>query len=566
MVLVAAVVALGFNYVRTMRRPQIPLPPAVRSNIPLPIDRRLDSFAISPDERTLGYAAESPDGRLRLYLRAFASDRTTEIADSTGAHDPFFSPDSRSIGFFANDGIWIAAVDGSQPRRRVCDAVGSTAGATWTDQGRIVFAPLGGRGLMSVAVVGGTPQGITTLNKRELDVAHGWPQALPGGDVLFTVSQRGRDPHLEIWSSGTRGPRLVPVIGQAGFVSTGHLVYSYLGDLYAVAFDASQRKTAGAPVLMAKGIQTLSGFDQLGRSAFAVSRGGMLAWVRSSGTDQNSLLVKVTLDGSQTPLAAASDVYTTPRISPDGRKVAVAVRSGLMTREIRVLDMNKPTRIIATLRGGDNQSPAWMPDGRLSFASNREGLQKMYVTTDPLFRRSQPMFSTDVQVARNPSSWTRKPPQLAFYEIDQFRGRDVLLYKVDQAIVPVAATPANERSPVLAPDGASIAWVSDASGRDEVYAKNLSDESEPRQISTDGGVEPVWTRAGLTFRVGERFVRDGKTILAAPFEHDLGANAASYDIDANDRFLLLLKTARRPGEIRVVKNWGTELAMQVKAP
>ena len=134
MVLVAAVVALGFNYVRTMRRPQIPLPPAVRSNIPLPIDRRLDSFAISPDERTLGYAAESPDGRLRLYLRAFASDRTTEIADSTGAHDPFFSPDSRSIGFFANDGIWIAAVDGSQPRRRVCDAVGSTAGATCSQE------------------------------------------------------------------------------------------------------------------------------------------------------------------------------------------------------------------------------------------------------------------------------------------------------------------------------------------------------------------------------------------------------------------------------------------------
>jgi serine/threonine-protein kinase len=518
----------------------------------------LDSFAVSPDGNVLAYAAESPDGRLHLFVRLAGSDENRQIADSTGAHDPFFSPDGRSLGYFSHDAIWIVPTAGSGAPQRVCDARDNGAGGTWTHDDRIVFAPLGGQGLAVVPSSGGTPQPLTTLSARDMELAHGWPHALPDGAILFTVSQRGRDPHLETLSaSNQRGPRLVPAIGQAQFISTGHIVYSYLGDLYAVPFDLDELKTTGVPVPFARGVQTSAGFDQLGRSGFALSRTGALAWIRGGGGDADGELVKVSSGGVSTRLSAPAGAYQTPRISPDGRHLAVVIRSGIMTRDIRILDMAHPNRIVATLRGGDNQSPAWTPDGRLSFASNREGLQKIYVTMGHDFTRpvaTVPLFSMDVQSPRNPGSWVRKPTLLAFYEIDPFRARDVMIYRVGEAIFPVAATAANERSPVLSPDGQSIAWVSDASGRDEVYVRKLA-ESDARPVTSNGGVEPVWTRAGLMHRESDRFVRGGVTLFEGRFQSDPGANGAAYDVDPAGKFFVMLKSARRAQEIRLVANW-----------
>jgi hypothetical protein len=157
---------------------------------------------------------------------------------------------------------------------------------------------------------------------------------------------------------------------------------------------------------------------------------------------------------------------------------------------------------------------------------------------------------------------------LAFYEIDPFRSRDVLLYRAGEAILPVAATNANERSPWLAPDGRSIAYVSNASGRDEVYVKQLPPNdgpSEARQLSSRGGTEPVWSKAGLLYREGDRVLLGGNILFEGRFEHDPAGNAADYDADPKGRFLVMLKSARRPGEIRLVKTWGTELVQQVKS-
>ena len=165
-----------------------------------------------------------------------------------------------------------------------------------------------------------------------------------------------------------------------------------------------------------------------------------------------------------------------------------------------------------------------------------------------------PLFSMDVQSPRNPSSWVKSPSLLAFYEIDPFRGRDVMIYRVGEAIFPVAATPANERSPVLSPDGESMAWVSDATGRDEVYVKKLDTPAEPQALTKNGGVEPVWSVAGLWYREGDRMVRDGTTMFEGRFERDAGANAADYDVEPRGKFLVMLKRAGRAKELRVIKN------------
>ena len=135
---------------------------------------------------------------------------------------------------------------------------------------------------MAVPAAGGGATALTELNAADGELEHGWPHALSDGSIVFTVSQRGRDPHVEVLSPEKQRTRLrVPIVGQAQFVETGHLVYSFLGNLMAVRFNLEERAIDGVPVVVAKGIQTFGGFGALGRSGFSVSRTGTLVWLRA---------------------------------------------------------------------------------------------------------------------------------------------------------------------------------------------------------------------------------------------------------------------------------------------
>ena len=142
------------------------------------------------------------------------------------------------------------------------------------------------------------------------------------------------------------------------------------------------------------------------------------------------------------------------------------------------------------------------------------------------------------------------------------------MYRIGESIAPVAATAANERSPAVSPDGRWIAYVSDASGRDEVYVARLDRAGETMQMTKAGATEPVWGREGLFYRDGESLVLralvsgrlgEPRALFEGHFERDPGANLASYDVDPQGRFFIMLKSASQPRELRVVKNWGSEL-------
>ena len=172
----------------------------------------------------------------------------------------------------------------------------------------------------------------------------------------------------------------VPVIGTGAICRDRLSRFTAIsGNLMAVRFDPEQHSISGVPVAIAKGIQTATGFGVLGRTGFSVSRTGTLAWLRASPDDGRSRLVRVERDGKASPLSISAHVFQTPRLSPDGRRLALVVRSGIMTREIRIVDAARPERVTMTIAGGDNQSPAWMDNRRLAFGSNRDGLQKIYV-------------------------------------------------------------------------------------------------------------------------------------------------------------------------------------------
>jgi Tol biopolymer transport system component len=561
-------VALSWVVIVSACAQATPPPPAVRFTVPISDGRVLGSFAVSPDGERLVYSAESvPDGRRRLVVRSMASETAAdqELANTTGATAPFFSPDGSSIAYFSRDAIWRIPASGGTPTR-VVDAPSGSAGGTWTHDGRIVFAPLEA-GLLAVSANGGAGTPVTTVNRADEELEHGWPHALPDGSIVFTVSERGRDPHLEVLSpTGARTRLRVPIVGQAQFVETGHLVYSFLGNLMAVRFTLEKLATDGVPVALAKGIQTSAGFGVLGRSGFAVSRTGTLVWLRATAEEGKSRLVRVERDGSVSMLAAPAEVMQTPRLSPDGRRLAVVTRSGVMTRDIRVLDVAQPERVMLTIEGGDNQSPAWRDSRRLSFGSNRDGGQKIYVTSVDSKRLPAPLFTADATTARNPASWAAR--LLALYEIEPGRGRNVLVYRIGESIAPIAATEANERSPSVTRDGRWIAYVSDSSGRDEVYVARLDRPGDAMQVSKNGATEPAWGREGLFYREGDRMMLrtleganlgEAQEVVEGHFERDPGSNLASYDVDPQGRFFIMLKSASQPRELRVVKNWGTEL-------
>ena len=537
----------------------------------------LGAFALSADGALLAYSAESVrDGRRRLYIAPLGSDGAVarELPDTVGATAPFFSPDGASLAYFSSGAVWRAPVSGKGPPSRVTGAPSESAGGTWTPDGRIIYAPLGSLGLMEVPAGGGTPTPLTALNAEEAELEHGWPHALPDGSIAFTVSQRSRDAHVEILSSERQRTRLrVPIVGQAQFVQTGHLVYSFLGNLMAVRFDPEKHAIEGVPVSVAKGMQTSMGFGALGRSGFSVSRTGTLAWLRASGDDVKSRLVRVERDGAVSPISTPADVLQTPRLSPDGRRLAVVARSGVMTREIRVVEVSKPERVVRTIEGGDNQSPAWMDYRRLTFGSNRDGLQKIYVVSVDGNRPPSPLFTADATLARNPAGWSRPPRVLGLYEIEPARGRNVLVYRTGESVAPVAASGANERSPAVSIDGRWIAYVSDASGRDEVYAARLDRTATAVQLTNGGATEPMWSREGLLYRLGESMVlralsggnlAEPRVLFEGHFERDPGSNLAAYDVDPQGRFFIMLKSALKPRELRVVRNWSTELLAAVR--
>jgi Tol biopolymer transport system component len=548
--------------------------------VPVSADQSVSSFAISADGERLAYAAEGQaDGRRRIFVGTLApgGGNVRVLGNTTGGSAPFFSPDGSSIAYFASGALWRVAISGSEEPVRVADAPIDSAGGAWTSDGRIVFAPLANSGLMEVPATGGTAVAVTSLDAGEGELEHGWPHSLPDGAIVFTVSQRGRDPHLELLPADRKRSRLrVPVIGQAQFVETGHLVYSFLGNLMAVRFDPAEGTTSGVPVVIAKGIQTSAGFGSLGRSGLAVSRTGTLVWLRAGADEAKSRLVRVQRDGAVSPLPVLPDALQSPRLSPDGRRLAVVARSGVMTREIRVLDAAQPDRVTYTIQGGDNQSPAWMDGRRLTFGSNREGLQKIYVAAVDSKRPPAPLFTADATTARNPVSWSRPtpggakaPPRvLSLYEIEPARGRNVLVYRMGESIAPVAATGANERSGTVSADGRWIAYVSDASGRDEVYVSRLDRVSDATQLTRNGATEPAWAREGLFYREGESMIvrplegerlGDPRILFDGHFERDPGSNVPAYDVDFQGRFFIMLKNALQPRELRVVRNWSTEL-------
>ena len=537
--------------------------------ISVPADRTIVDFTIAPDGTKLVYSAVA-EGRVQLFLRRLDRYSDQPIPGTAGATQPFFAPDSERVAYFADGALRKVHLDGSDAVE-ICPVSSATAGGSWGPDDRIVFAPLGGRGLQTVPAVGGPPQPLTQVDDLQGEVAHGWPHVLPDGEsLIFTVGRTGRGPRLMLFSLVSEERRdLVPIDGGASYVSTGHVVYAWRGDVFALPIDTAALSAVGAPrVVAGAATSSVAAYDRLGSSSVVAARDGTLVYRPTTDAAEDNRLVLVDRRGRVTSVDTVAAPHQTPRMSPDGAQIIMAVRSDFFTRDLWLYDIGTLQRRQLTRDSGDNHSPLWSRDGRrVAFASNRDGPQRIYRLNVAGENRAETVVFGD---ARTPGSWAPDGRALFFHETHPIRARDIWLWSTDNAeSTRLIATDANERGPAISPNGRWLAYVSDDQTGDQVYVRRHPSEDDPHRVSPAGGTEPVWSRDGseLFYRRGLELhvvAVDGQAgttsepsrLFDGVFAADPGGHLPAYDINrdgsalvSNDPEYRMVEVCHREGPI-----------------
>jgi Tol biopolymer transport system component len=508
----AIVAAVGLVGWYRATRPA-PLKPLVRLDVDLGAGVSLGSTIgvyaiISPDGARLVYVSQG-----KLFTRRLDQSRAVELAGTEGAIQPFFSSDGHWVAFFANSKLKKISVEGGAAVD-LCSAT-FPLGGSWGDDGNII-AELTGYGLVRIPAAGGEPTPATELAQGEKMQV--WPQVLPGGKaVLFTSSPSITafdGANIDVVSlagspadhrrktlvlGGTFGRYLPPSNGPAPN-GTGHLLYINKGTLFAVAFDPAKLEVRGtpSPVLEAVAYSTRFGFAQ-----FDFSRNGALVY--SSGGAAGSNLVTVQwLDtaGKTQPLLAKPALYSTPRLSPDGQRLAVNVATG-GGRDLWVSDYKRDIMTRLTFDGASGDA-AWTPDGKLLvyWSSSGSGSTISAIRADGA---GQPQRLLESKNPIVPFSFSPDSRRLVYFEIDPRTHQDIWTLPLDVSdpdhLKPgkpelFLRTPFLEYEPALSPDGRWVAYMSDESGQTEIYVRPFPGPGGKWQISNGGGVHPSWSRNG----------------------------------------------------------------------
>jgi serine/threonine-protein kinase len=456
-------------------------------------------LALSRDARLLVFVAASAEGR-RLFRRDLGRLQVSLIGGTQGASGPFLSPDGRSVGFFAGGWLKRVSVDGGVPAM-LCEVTSLPRGACWTLDGRIVFSPAPDRPLMVVADTGGTPHPLTRLDAGRAERSHRWPDVLPDGrSVLYTVgsamnAQDYDDVEIGLASLETgesrivfRGARMARgVAGRAMLVQRRTTVLS-------VRIDTAAAPAATAASTVLEGVAG----DASSGSGYFATAAGVLAYAPVTSVAERLGLLLVDRTGQATRLPVPSRGYRYPRVSPDGRQVAVHITDDrdLDARGTRgdvwVLDLES-RRLVRVTIGGASTYPCWNRDGRrLAFfrAGSPSGVYERAVAGG---RSDTPLWAAPIGAIKLPETWHPDGSWLAVQSVD--RAVKLWAVRADGSGEPELLGPdvGDQWGGTVSPDGHYLAYTSIESGVADVYVEALTGDRGRWQISTEGGMFPVWS-------------------------------------------------------------------------
>jgi dipeptidyl aminopeptidase/acylaminoacyl peptidase len=428
--------------------------------------------------------------------------------------------------------------------------------------------------LQQVKDAGGTAQALTHLEKGETD--HDWPEFLPGDKtVLFAASGDDRaNGQLAIQSLATGARRnLIQGATHPHYASSGQLVYAQRGNLMAVPFDLQRLALTGAAVPVVEGVlqSTTSGAAQ-----YSFSATGSLVYVTGALQAAEQLRpVWVSRNGTEQPLPAPVHEYQIPRLSPDGRRLAVTSDD-----QVWLYDLSRETLSRFTFEGEENIAPVWAPDGkRIAFMSSQEGTANTFWQLADGSGGLERLTTSEYR--QYPTSWSPDGQLLAFVEVYPNNRFEIwVLRMADRKSQPFVQTHFNDAAPRFSPDGHWLAYNSDESGRYEVYVQPYPGPGGKSQISTEGGTEPVWNPNGreLFYRSGDKMMAvdiatqpgfdEGKPRMLFEGQYEGFGPVANYDISPDGQRFLMIKTNEQesaPTQINVVLNWFEELKQKVPA-
>ena len=587
---------LVFAAVRLAGRGEAPTPSSpVSAILPLPEGTRINAgaspmIAISPDGATVVFRA-GVGGVGRLYRRALAGGESQPIPGTERGFAPFFSPDGQWLGFLTLSELKKVPMSGGEPIL-VAELPPVSHGAAWMHDGSVVVARTNNNGLFRVSSAGGPLERFVPLDASRGEHALLWPQELPGGLGILVTVVRGEDfqdmasAEVAVIEPAT-GKRHVLIERStfARFVPPGWLVFVRGGAILAVRLNLSGLRIEGTPVAIREPF-ALGG--SAGTASFGVTTDGTLVFVEGDPPREFvSTVVLLDRAGRETVLPLAPAGYQLPAFSPDGRRIVLQKCIGISCK-FHVFDRERGVLSPLATEPGRFLSPVWSPDGREVAFSH-------LMSEDPRASARAADGSGPIRTltpggenAEFPNAISPDGRTLLFtvsYDTDRGGTRrrgtgDLWLVPLDGSgsARPWFESPARESAGALSPDGRWAAYVSDETGRSEVYVRSFPDAGSKLKISQDGGIEPVWTRDGreIVFRERQRFLAAefragpapsaGAPRLLFTAELDSGGGRSdvwrSYDVSRSGEEIVAIRPERvANGENRlaVVTRWTAAL-------
>jgi serine/threonine-protein kinase len=564
----AVTLAAGLLIGRSIAGPEPSAGQVVRFTIPIGPEEQLSgaptqTITLSRDGSMLGYIVA---GGGNLFVRHMESLVPTRIDGVQGADNPYFSPDGEWIAFDKATGELGKAPVAGGPSQRV--TLGSNnGGISWTEAGDIVFKGVR-PGLMIVPGSGGdaTPFVLPDTASGELELY--FPDMLPGGAVLVTFNARGlATPRLGgtgvavVWPETGERKVLIPSgAGGALYSRTGHIVYTLEdGTLQAAPFDVERMEITGDPVVVAQNVHIAGSVPQ-----FSISDDGTLAYVPARVAE----MVLVTREGQATIASDATRQFHSPRISPDGRRVVVDI-SDLGSRDVWVQDLEQGTLTRVSFEG-DANDPVWMPDGRrVCYATGKSGTRGVFCRNADGAGEADSIYVGDDEFTAG--VWLPSGDSLVLISQSTETLYNLWLHAPGGGEPrPVLNSSFSENFPAVSPDGKWLAYVTDESGRMEIYVRSLSGGGGRVQVSRDGGQEPAWSRDGrdlfyletggggsrmmaVAVTTEPQFRVRSRTPLFDARDYERAAPHANYDVGPDGRFVMIRRAAA--SEVVIVQNW-----------
>jgi len=542
----------------------------------------LAPLALSPDGSLVVYVGQR-EGKTQLFARALSEPEPRALEGTEGAVMPFFSPDGKWIAFFANGSIKKVATSGAG-LQIVSTEAPDPRGGSWGTDGTIYFAPTNIGGLMKVSASGGAASVFSTPDRGKSEISHRWPQMLPDGEhLLFTVwTGPGHDECQIVVQSIASGERHVLVSGGDGarYVD-GHLVYARLDGLFTAPWLPSQTDIGGAaPVALPEHPRQ----ENEGAAAYAVSDNGALVFLQGGPDRSKHRVLWVERSGTVQALPLPERDYEGVALSPDGSRAVVQIMAG--AGGLWLYDFARDTLTPFATTGGSSQAPVWTPDGkRILYRGTRNGLRNVYWKAAD-GTGDEVRLTSGEGVTHTPMCVSPDGEWLVYGESGrQAQGlSDILAIRLTAD----ASAPGTERTPralvqtaasenlaQLSPDGRWLAYVSDLSAKQEVYVQPFPGPGPSQQVSTDGGLDPLWSPDGrelfytsndklmvATVTSTPAFAADRPRVLYEGRFRGSTNGKTSYSISPDGQRFLRVQQAQRESavtRIEVVIGWAGQL-------